>query len=148
MWSKTKPGPFDRYTAAEPEEPIFVLLGRDPVASLLVSLWIGVHDVMGDNPPDAVLDAMQCSLAMEQWARTHGGNAEGALQAFLRVLRHTRFAEFASYGMPCIKCDGSGVWIRQGVAIHDQPCPVCSRTGMTTSTDNRAVTVTNRDGLH
>jgi hypothetical protein len=127
MWSKSKPGPFDRSTEAESEEPIFVLLGRDPVAFLLVSLWIGVHDVMGDNAPDVALDAAQCVLALEQWARTHGGNVERAADACLRVLRHTRFADLAAHGMPCVKCDDSGVWIREGVPVRDRPCPVCAR---------------------
>jgi hypothetical protein len=85
-----------------------------------------MHAVMRDNSPSAALDAVQCSLALEQWARTHGGNVNRALNACLTVLRNTQFAEFASHGMPCIKCDDSGVWIRQGVAIHDQPYPVCS----------------------
>ena len=105
MWSKSQPGPFDRYTTAEADEPLFVLRGTDPVSCLLVSLWIGVHDLMGGNPPEAVLDAMQCSLALEHWARTHGSNVDLAVQACLKVLRNTSFSEFASQGMPCIKCD-------------------------------------------
>jgi hypothetical protein len=146
MWSKSKPGPFDRYAEAAPEEPVFVLLGRDPVSTFLVSLWIGVHGVMGGNSPAEALDAAQCSLALEQWARAHGGDVNRALQGFLHVLRNTQFAEFASYGMPCVKCDNSGVWIRQGAAVSNEPCPVCSRTAA--SNANASAVVTNRAVLN
>jgi hypothetical protein len=70
VWSKTSPGPFDRYAAAEPDEPLFILRGSDPVAALLVSTWVGVWGVLGGNTAAAVQDALQCSLAMEAWART------------------------------------------------------------------------------
>lgn len=36
MGTKNRPGTFDCYAAAGPDEPLFVLLGRDPVAPLLV----------------------------------------------------------------------------------------------------------------
>jgi hypothetical protein len=148
MWSKTNPGPFDRYAEAEPEEPIFVLLGRDPVSTFLVSLWIGMHAVMRDNSPSAALDAVQCTLALEQWARTHGGNVNRALNACLTVLRNTQFAEFVSHGMPCIKCDDSGVWIRQGVSIHDEPCPVCSCSRTVAVAPNSVPVAGNADRRH
>jgi hypothetical protein len=148
MWSKNTPGPFDRYAEAESEEPLFVLRGSDPVAFLLASLWVGAHDVMGDNAPAAAVDAAQCSLALEQWARSHGGNVERALWAFLRVLRNTQFAEFASYGMECIKCDNSGVWISQGNVVMDKPCPVCSRTAAAAANAKETRSVTKRDSLN
>lgn len=96
MWSKTNPGPFDRYASAEAEEPVFILRGSDPVATLLVSLWVGVHDVMGDNAPAAALDAMQCAAHMEQWARGRGRDLDRAVNAFLTVLRNAQLAAFAA----------------------------------------------------
>ena len=39
MGTKAEPGPFDGYAKARPDEPIFVLLGRDPYAAALVELW-------------------------------------------------------------------------------------------------------------
>lgn len=39
MGTKNNPGKFDCYAAAEPDEPMFVLLGRDPHAAVLVTLW-------------------------------------------------------------------------------------------------------------
>jgi hypothetical protein len=65
---------------------------------------------------------------METWARQRNFDVDGAFKAWLRVLRHVQFAEFASYGMPCVKCDNSGVWVRQGVGVYEQPCPVRART--------------------
>lgn len=39
MGTKNNPGKYDCYAAAEPDEPIFVLLARDPLAPILVSIW-------------------------------------------------------------------------------------------------------------
>lgn len=39
MGTKNNPGKFDCYNAAEPDEPMFTLLARDPLAGFLVSIW-------------------------------------------------------------------------------------------------------------
>jgi hypothetical protein len=39
MGTKNNPGKFDCYDDAHPDEPMFVLLGRDPAAGSLVRLW-------------------------------------------------------------------------------------------------------------
>lgn len=39
MGTKLKPGKFDCYANAEPDEPMFVLLARDPLAPQLVRIW-------------------------------------------------------------------------------------------------------------
>jgi hypothetical protein len=39
MGTKQNPGPFDCYAAAAPDEPMFVLLARDPLAPALVREW-------------------------------------------------------------------------------------------------------------
>lgn len=39
MGTKNNPGKFDCYANAEPDEPIFVLLGRDPHAYKAVWKW-------------------------------------------------------------------------------------------------------------
>jgi hypothetical protein len=43
MGTKNNPGEFDCYAAAEPDEPLFTLLGRDPLASHLVRLWAALR---------------------------------------------------------------------------------------------------------
>ena len=40
MGTKNNPGDFDCYTNAEPDEPMFILLARDPLAPFLVALWV------------------------------------------------------------------------------------------------------------
>lgn len=39
MGSKNNPGKFDCYAKAEPDEPLFVLMGRDPMGGHLASIW-------------------------------------------------------------------------------------------------------------
>jgi hypothetical protein len=39
MGTKTNPGKYDCIAKAEPDEPMFTLLARDPVAAHLVSIW-------------------------------------------------------------------------------------------------------------
>ncbi|HEY0626712.1 MAG TPA: hypothetical protein VGD10_08250 [Allosphingosinicella sp.] len=39
MGTKLKPGRFDCLSAALPDEPMFILLARDPLAAFLVDLW-------------------------------------------------------------------------------------------------------------
>lgn len=39
MGAKNDPGRYDCYAAAPPDEELFVLLDRDPVAPFLVSIW-------------------------------------------------------------------------------------------------------------
>ncbi len=84
MGTKNNPGKFDCYANAGPDEPMFVLLGRDRLAGHLVSIWSKIR--MGDiesattvfldmmhkhseiycmSPDiDKALEAMNCSLDM------------------------------------------------------------------------------------
>jgi hypothetical protein len=39
MGTKNNPGTYDCYDKAEPDEPMFVLLARDPTASTFVRAW-------------------------------------------------------------------------------------------------------------
>lgn len=43
MGTKANQSKFDCYNKAEPDEPMFVLLGRDPQAACLVSIWSKVR---------------------------------------------------------------------------------------------------------
>lgn len=84
MGTKNNPGKFDCYENAEPDEPMFVLLGRDRLAAHLVSIWSKVrmgdmeaasavfldllakHAVAYGMEPDVdkASEAMDCSLTM------------------------------------------------------------------------------------
>lgn len=46
MGTKANPGDYDCYEKARPDEPMFVLLARDPIAPFLVSIWSSIR--MGD----------------------------------------------------------------------------------------------------
>lgn len=70
MGTKNKPGAFDCYSHADPDEPMFILLGRDPCAPMLVSLWATMREQMGEDP-EKVNEARQCMIAMSEWARAH-----------------------------------------------------------------------------
>lgn len=66
MGTKNKPGKFDCYEAAEPDEPMFILLARDPIAPILVDLWARLRQhERGDSPK--VAEAQFCADAMREW---------------------------------------------------------------------------------
>lgn len=94
MGTKTNPGKFDCYAKAEPDEPVFVLLGRDPSAGPLVRLWAAIrmgnssvavetfmtmirdclhapdlraHIEPGEREDAKVLEAAQCGLDMSRY---------------------------------------------------------------------------------
>jgi hypothetical protein len=66
MATKNNPGQFDCYHNAEPDEPMFVLLGRDEQAPELVRLWARVRALNGENPAK-VAEALKCADDMESW---------------------------------------------------------------------------------
>ncbi len=73
MATKNKPGRYDCYTNAHPDEPMFVLLGRDPVASVVVEFWRQLRFALGQELHDPQLEeAKVCSEAMAEWARKLG----------------------------------------------------------------------------
>lgn len=67
MGTKTNPGRFDCYTAAEPDEPMFILLGRDRHAAALVNLWAAMR--MGEEGPESAkaLEALMLANEMLAW---------------------------------------------------------------------------------
>lgn len=91
MGTKNHPGQFDCYANAHPDEPMFVLLGRDPAAALAVTFWRAVKMEMRKNGDSDITDekldeARECSVAMEWWAKREGKPVEAALNAMARVL--------------------------------------------------------------
>jgi hypothetical protein len=68
MGTKLNPGKFDCYESAAPDEPMFVLLARDPLAPMLVELWASLRSHLASNP-SKVAEARSCAEAMRQWQR-------------------------------------------------------------------------------
>jgi hypothetical protein len=71
MGTKNKPGEYDCYHNAEPDEPMFVLLGRDPMAGWLVRTWAWMRKFLGEDPK-IVQEARDCADAMDRWAQQCG----------------------------------------------------------------------------
>ena len=64
MGTKIKPGKFDCYEKAEPDEPMFVLLARDKTAALVVELWMLQQTEIDD---EKLQEAKECAAAMRKW---------------------------------------------------------------------------------
>lgn len=71
MGTKNNPGAFDCYANAEPDEPMFVLLGRDPAAWATVLVWATLRQAIS-HEPDKEAEAVACASALETWARQLG----------------------------------------------------------------------------
>jgi hypothetical protein len=74
MGTKNNPGKFDCYANLEPDEPHFVLMGRDPNAAFAVREWADTREAWIDAgiKPESdramVIEARQCADAMEDFA--------------------------------------------------------------------------------
>lgn len=71
MGTKNNPGDFDCYANADPDEPMFILLGRDPFAPMLVEFWAQLRADAGDAP-EKVSEAKACSVAMREYLKSMG----------------------------------------------------------------------------
>lgn len=75
MGTKANPAAYDCYQNAAPDEPMFVLLARDPHAALLTQMWAMLREQMiddGQKPASdlpQVADARQCAYEMQRWRR-------------------------------------------------------------------------------
>jgi len=64
MGTKQNPGKFDCYTRAADDEPMFILLARDPLAESLVRQWANHQPLPID---DKTAEAFACADAMRDW---------------------------------------------------------------------------------
>lgn len=71
MGTKNNPGDFDCYQNAEPDEPMFVLLGRDLHAPVMTLLWALARYRAGESEAK-VTEAIQCAKSMNDWALSIG----------------------------------------------------------------------------
>lgn len=91
MATKANPGQFDCYANAAPDEPLFVLRAKDPVAPALVRAWaylragnpLGAFVAMENAhaafeksgrellplESDKSIEAQHCANAMEEWRK-------------------------------------------------------------------------------
>lgn len=80
MGTKNNPGAFDCYANAEPDEPMFVLLGRDKHAAALVFLWAAMRELDGEDPAK-VDEATNCANSMVEWYREHKSPVPAGIKA-------------------------------------------------------------------
>lgn len=79
MGTKNKPSEFDCYANALPDEPMFILLGRDPSSPDLVNDWADCREAeiaAGHRPPSdfaMVREARECATDMRLWRRRNYG---------------------------------------------------------------------------
>lgn len=71
MATKNNPGEWDCYANADPDEPMFILLGRDPDAPTLVERWAMVRQRNGEDL-EKVQDARACADHMRRWLESLG----------------------------------------------------------------------------
>lgn len=79
MGSKENPGQYDCYANALPDEPMFVLLARDPIGPELVEQWAirRVNLISEGKKPKAdyalVEEARECAEKMRAWRTENDG---------------------------------------------------------------------------
>lgn len=79
MGTKNQPGRYDCYANALPDEPMFILLARDPDAADHVDCWARVREVgieYGQFPEKdtaLVAEARQCASNMRAWRKANDG---------------------------------------------------------------------------
>lgn len=67
MGTKSNPGKWDCYAKAKPDEPLFVLMARDPLAPILVDLWAQLAVSRAVNGAEKSVEAIACANAMREW---------------------------------------------------------------------------------
>lgn len=79
MGTKENPGKFDYYKIALPDEPMFILLARDPDFQRLVHKWAKrrMKDVQCGQRPQAdvamVAEAEECAWNGQKWRQDNNG---------------------------------------------------------------------------
>jgi hypothetical protein len=115
MGTKLKPGTFDCYANAKPDEPMFILLARDPLAPILVKLWADLREHAAGNP-SKVAEARMCALAMKQWRQTQQADPPASAEEPIELLKLAAAAPEPAD----TKCGNCGLLYRQA---DPKPCP-------------------------
>lgn len=79
MATKKNPGQFDCYANALPDEPMFILLARDPAAPFLVRAWAERREaevragIRTAADMEMVGEAEECASQMAEWRKRNNG---------------------------------------------------------------------------
>jgi hypothetical protein len=63
---------YDCLSKAKPDEPVFVLLGRDPVACAVIEFWSVLREKIVGGDEDQVREARECAIEMGRYAKSLG----------------------------------------------------------------------------
>jgi hypothetical protein len=66
MGTKQDPSRFDGYGKAEPDEPVFTLIGRDPAAPALIREWVRHHQ-NAKTDGTQLMEALAVADEMDRW---------------------------------------------------------------------------------
>lgn len=86
MGTKNNPGRFDCYANAAPDEPMFILLGRDRHAAILVELWTQMRVMEGETTA-VCCEAAECADALRDWNRRMGKTPVAAVAVMTALAR-------------------------------------------------------------
>ena len=89
MGTKNNPGRFDCYANADPDEPMFIVLGRDAAAPIAIRAWIDQRIASGKNKPDdeQIVEAREIADAMEQYRTQRAARNPAAAYPFPKGAR-------------------------------------------------------------
>lgn len=88
MGTKNNPGKFDCHAKAGDDEPTFTLLARDPVASLVVLMWVSIRSELGDSADEEKIEeATLCAAEMQRYSSHMGKDTSAVINALERVVR-------------------------------------------------------------
>jgi hypothetical protein len=118
MGTKNNPAKFDCYSNAAPDEPMFILLGRDAMAPSLVEAWADAREARGERA-DKVAEARECAEAMRRWLRLHG-------KAETPIVAQTPAGKRSTSKRPAPCPPNAG----------ESTCPMCMRVWLVTEADD------------
>lgn len=75
MGTKSNPSKFDCYANAKPDEPMFVLLGRDPCAGVVIRFWAMLRMAIDIGNEEQIEEAFACAEQLESYAKGLGKEA-------------------------------------------------------------------------
>lgn len=124
MGTKNNPGKFDCYANAHPDEPMFVLLGRDKIGGSLTRLWAAVREVLREDSKK-VAEARECAASMDAWSKKGNYRLEVMEWLPLDILA----AEWKRRGLPMPATpkavqamrDADGHWTHPDWPMHATP---------------------------
>jgi hypothetical protein len=93
--------PREVHTDVQPDEPTFLLRGRDPQAADLVRLWAEGRDFLQGPDDPKVIAARQCADAMVQWCLRLGKNPVQALKLLPFELLAAELRQRGATVTPC-----------------------------------------------